>query len=150
MEDHETLEAGAVICELSDAVKHKVDNLFANGVVTTGVVIGGILLARDQLLGVVQLAVSAGANLVANSWLKINEDATGHVLAGTSLGEEGVEGVVAAAYGFVGRHLTIRLDAVFEAVKLPTGLLSRVLVKVISDYTADTHLICGGGIKYGV
>ena len=122
MEDHETLETGAVICELSDAVKHKIDNLFANGVVTTGVVIGGVLLTRDQLLGVIQLAVSASADLVTNSWLKIDKDTTRHVLAGTSLGEKGVEGVITATDSFVGGHLTIRLDSVFETVELPAGL----------------------------
>jgi hypothetical protein len=44
------------------------------------------------------------------------------VFAGTSFREKGVEGVVATADGFVGRHLSVRLDAVFEAVKLPTGV----------------------------
>jgi hypothetical protein len=44
------------------------------------------------------------------------------VLASTSLREKGVEGVITAADGLVGRHLAIRLDAVLEAVKLPAGV----------------------------
>jgi hypothetical protein len=32
------------------------------------------------------------------------------VLAGASLGEEAVEGVITTTDGLVGRHLTIRLD----------------------------------------
>jgi hypothetical protein len=41
------------------------------------------------------------------------------VLAGAGLAEEGVEGVVTTANGLVGRHLTIGLDPVFQAVQLP-------------------------------
>jgi hypothetical protein len=51
VEDHESLEAGTVVGQLSHAIKDKVDNLLPNGVVTTGVVIGGILLTGDELLG---------------------------------------------------------------------------------------------------
>ena len=54
--------------------------------------------------------------------LEVDEDAARHVLAGAGLGEEGVEGVVTAANGLVGRHLAIRLDAVLEAVELPAGV----------------------------
>ena len=41
------------------------------------------------------------------------------MLAGASLAEEGVEGVVAAADGLVGGHLTVGLDAMLQAVQLP-------------------------------
>jgi len=41
------------------------------------------------------------------------------VLAGTCLGKEGVEGIVTTTDGLVGRHLTIRLNAMLEAEKLP-------------------------------
>ena len=41
------------------------------------------------------------------------------MLSGASLAEEGVEGVVAAADGLVGGHLTVGLDAVLQAVQLP-------------------------------
>merc|ERR1712216_945798 len=43
VENHEPLEASAIVCQLSEAVKDQVDDLFANGVVTTGEVVGGIL-----------------------------------------------------------------------------------------------------------
>jgi hypothetical protein len=122
VEDHESLKTGTVVSELSDAVKDKVNNLLANGVVTTGVVVGGILLAGDQLLGVVKLTVGTSTDLVTDTRLKIDEHATGHVLASTSLREKGVEGVITAADGLVGRHLAIRLDAVLEAVKFPAGV----------------------------
>ena len=122
VEDNESLETGAVVRELADAVEGEVDNLLANGVVATGVVVGGVFLAGDQLLGVEQLTVGSGADLVDDGGLQVEEHATGDVLAGTSLGEEGVEGIIAAANGLVGGHLAIRLDSVLEAVKLPAGV----------------------------
>jgi len=64
VEDHESLETSAVVGQLSDAIKNKINNFLSNGVVTTGVVVGSIFLAGDQLLRVVQLAVSSSADLV--------------------------------------------------------------------------------------
>jgi hypothetical protein len=69
-----------------------------------------------------QLAVGAGADLIDDSRLQIKEDAAGHVLASTSLREEGVEGIITTANGLVGRHLAIRLNAVLQAVELPAGI----------------------------
>merc|ERR1712179_487936 len=57
VEDEESLETGALVSELPDAVEDEVDDLLADGVVTTGVVVGGVLLACDQLLRVEQLTV---------------------------------------------------------------------------------------------
>merc|ERR1719343_1606029 len=42
VEDEESLESGTVVGKLSDAVQDRVNNLLSNGVVTTGVVVGGI------------------------------------------------------------------------------------------------------------
>jgi hypothetical protein len=143
VEDHESLKAGTVVGELADAVKDEVNNLLAHGVVATGVVVGGILLAGDQLLGVVKLTISASTDLVTHSGLKIDEHAPGYVLASTSLREKGVERVVAAADGLVGRHLAIRLDAVLEAVKLPAGVtglntgLAEVNGKALSHFVVE-------------
>lgn len=50
--------------QLADAVKDQVDDLLPDGVVPAGVVVGRILLARDQLLGVEELPVRPGAHLV--------------------------------------------------------------------------------------
>merc|ERR1711964_833256 len=81
VEYHEALEAGAVVGELTDAVEDEVDDLLADGVVATGVVVGSIFLAGDDLLGVVELAVGAGADFVAHGGLEVNVDSAGHVLA---------------------------------------------------------------------
>lgn len=64
VEDEESLETGTLVSELPDPVQNEVDNFLANGVVTTCVVVGGIFLAGDQLLGVEQLTVSSGADLI--------------------------------------------------------------------------------------
>jgi hypothetical protein len=91
VEDHEALETRAVIGELADAVENQVNNLFANRVVATSIVIGSVFLARNQLLGMVELAVGASTNFIAYTGLKIDENSTRDVLAGTSFREEGVK-----------------------------------------------------------
>ena len=120
--DHEALETSAVVGQLADAVEHEVNNLLADGVVATSEVVGGVLLAGDELLGVEELAVGAGADLVDNGGLEVDKHGTGNVLAGAGLREEGVEGVVASTDGLVGGHLAVRLDSVLEAEQLPAGV----------------------------
>ena len=57
-------KSGIVTHQFADPVLHQVDDLFADGVVTSGVVVGSILLSSDQLLRVEQLAVGPSANLI--------------------------------------------------------------------------------------
>jgi hypothetical protein len=64
VEGEEALEARAVVRELADAVEDEVDDLLADGVVPASVVVRGVLLAGDDLLRVVQLAVRARADLI--------------------------------------------------------------------------------------
>ena len=104
-EDGTNLKSSALISQLADAVEDQVDDLLTNGVVTTGVVVGGILLTGDQLLGVEELTVGTGADLVNDGGLQIDEDGTWDVLAGASLGEEGVERIITTTDGLVGGHL---------------------------------------------
>jgi hypothetical protein len=143
VEYHETLEAGAVVGELADAVEDKVDDFFADGVVATCVIVSSILLAGDDLLGVVELAVSAGADFVTHSGLEVDVYGTGYMLAGTSLREEGVEGIIAAADGLVRGHLAVGLNTVLEAVEFPAGIAS--LDTGLADVDGDnfTHVVRG-------
>ncbi|RXH73801.1 hypothetical protein DVH24_016623 [Malus domestica] len=122
IEDQEPLEPGAVVSELPNAVEAEIYDLFADGVVTAGEVVGGVFLAGNELLRVEKLAVGAGADLVDDGGLQIDEDGARDVLAGTGLGEEGVESVVTAADGLVAGHLAIGANAVLEAVELPAGV----------------------------
>ena len=64
VEDQEPLETSALIGKLTDPVEDQVDNLLSDGVVTTSVVVGSILLASDELFRVEELAVGASANLI--------------------------------------------------------------------------------------
>jgi hypothetical protein len=141
VEDHEALETSAVISKLADTVEHKIDDLLADGVVTTGEVVRGVFLAGDELLGVEELAVGTSADLIDHSGLEIDEDATGHVLASTSLREEGVESIITAADGLVRGHLTVGLDAVLKAEKLPASIAN--LATALSDLDGEylTHFV---------
>jgi len=120
--DHETLQTGTVVGQLTDAIQAQVDDLLTDGVVTTGKVVCSVLLTRDQLFRVEQLTVGSGTDLIDDGRLQIYEDATGDVLTSTSLGEEGVEGIIATTDGLIGGHLTIGLDAVFQTEQLPAGV----------------------------
>ena len=64
VEDEEALETGALVGQLADTIQNQVNDLLADGVVATGVVVGCILLASDQLLGVKQLTVCTSTNLI--------------------------------------------------------------------------------------
>ena len=66
VEDEEALQTSTLVSQLADPVQDEVDDLLADGVVATGIVVGGVLLAGHQLLGVEQLTVGAGADLVCN------------------------------------------------------------------------------------
>ncbi|KAG7237896.1 hypothetical protein INR49_031689 [Caranx melampygus] len=105
VEDQEALKTGALF---ADPVQNQVNDLFADGVVSTGVVVGSILLTSDQLLGVEQLAV--------------DEHGSGDVFSSSSLTEEGVEGIISSSQSLVAGHLSVRLDPMFQAVKLPAGI----------------------------
>ena len=119
VEDKETLESGTGISKLSDAIQDLVDDLLSGGVVSTGVVIGGIFLSRDDLFGMVKLGVSSGADFVAHSGFQIHKDSTGDVLSRRSFAEEGVVRVIGRAAGIVGWHFTVRGNAVLQAVEFP-------------------------------
>ena len=120
MENQESLKTSARLGEFPDSVKNQVNNLLANGVVTPGVVVGGVLLAIDQLLRMVELTVGSNSGLVDDSWLQVNEDSSWDMLSASSLREEGLEGVVSK--GLVRRHMAIRLDSMLETVQLPARI----------------------------
>ena len=101
VEDEETLETSALICELSDSVKAEIDDFFTNGIMSSGEVVSSILFTRDQLLRVEQLSVGSSSDLIDDSGFQVEEDTSGDVLASTSLGEEGVEGIITTTNGLV-------------------------------------------------
>ena len=65
-----------ITCQFSYPVKHFVHNALADGEVTSGVVVGGIFLAWNQLLRVEELAVGSSSDLIyknANFLRKFNK-----------------------------------------------------------------------------
>jgi hypothetical protein len=58
------------------------------------------------------------------------------MLAAASFREERIETVVAAAQRLIGRHLTVRLDAVLQTVQLPASIadLAAGLTNVDGDH----------------
>jgi len=145
VEDEESLKTRALIGQLADAVEDQVDDLLADGVVTTGVIVRSIFLACDELLRVEQLTVCSSTDLVNHGRFQINEDGTGNVLASAGLAEKGVEGVIATSDGLVRWHLTIGLDAVLQAVQLPTGITD--LDTGLSNMDGDTFTHFAGLLK---
>uniref|UniRef100_T1JJL6 Uncharacterized protein n=1 Tax=Strigamia maritima TaxID=126957 RepID=T1JJL6_STRMM len=64
VENEKSLQAGTLVGQLADPIQDKVHNFFANGVVTTGVIVGGIFLSCDQLFRVKQLSVRSSTNFI--------------------------------------------------------------------------------------
>merc|ERR1719149_116797 len=122
VEDHEALQASAIVGKLTDAVEDQIDNFLSNGVVSASKVVGGILFSGDQLFWVKELTIGASADLINHSWFQVHHDTTRDMLAGASLAEEGVERVITPANGFVTWHLAIWLNAVLKAEELPARI----------------------------
>ena len=135
MEDEESLETSALVSQFPDSVQAEVNNLFTDGVVTSSVVVGSILLARNKLFGVEELVVGSGPHFIDNGWFQVEEDSTGNVFASSSLAEEGVERIVTSSDGLVRGHLAIRLDTVLQTVEFPARIsdLTSGLSKVNRD-----------------
>ena len=91
VENEESLKSSAVVGQLANTVKYKVDNFLSDGVVTTGVIIGGIFLSSYKLFWVKEGSVCSSSYFINDSWFQINEDGTWDVFASASFGEKGVE-----------------------------------------------------------
>jgi hypothetical protein len=61
------------------------------------------------------------------------------VLAGSGFREEGVERVVAAAYGLIRRHLSIGLNSMFKTVQFPASISSLHTSLTQMNRKAFTH-----------
>ena len=83
---------------------------------TTGIVIGSILLAADQQFGVEQLAVRTSSDLIDRSGVEIDEQSTGNMLAVAGLSEEGLERAWVTNIGGIGVGTAIVSEAVLQEV----------------------------------
>ena len=118
VENQAALKTCALVSQFPNSVQDEVDDLLANVVVTSGVVIGSIFLACDELLRVQELAVGASVNFINDREFQVYRHCPGHMLASVCLTEEGVEGVISSPNSLVSWHLAI----VFQAVELPAGI----------------------------
>lgn len=83
---------------------------------TTGVVVGSILLAADQQLGVEELSVAASSDLVNGRGVEVDEERSRDVFAIASLGKERLVGSAVDDVLGVGVRTTIGAEAVLEEV----------------------------------
>lgn len=86
VENEETLKTGAVIGDVANLVKNLINQLLANSVMTTSVVVGCILLSSDHLFRVEQGSVCTSSDFIDNVGLEIAVDGTGNVFALTCMG----------------------------------------------------------------
>lgn len=63
-------------------------------IVSSCEVVGGVLLAGDELLRVEQLAICTGPHLIDDGGLEVDEDCPWHVLPRARLAEESVERIM--------------------------------------------------------
>lgn len=96
---------------------------------TTGVIVGSILLAANQELGVEERAVAAGADLIDGGRVEIDKDGSGHVFAAAGLAEEGLVGAWVANVLDVGVRATIRAKAVLKEVARLASQLQKLCVR---------------------
>merc|ERR1712088_1113729 len=94
MAKKKSLKSSTLVSQFPDSVQNQIHDLLANGVVAPGVVVGGVLLAIDQLLGMVKLTVGSDSGLVNDSGLQVNKDSSWNMFSTPSLREESLEGVV--------------------------------------------------------
>jgi len=137
VEEEKSLETSALVGQFPDTVKHKVDDFLADGVVSSGVVVSGILLAVDQLLRVEELAVGSAPGFVNDGWFEVYEDSPGNVLSSPGFREECCEGIISES--LVGRHMTVRLDAMLQTIKFPAGVTDLTTGLADVDRDAFTH-----------
>lgn len=113
---------------------------------TTGVVVGSILLAADQELRMEKLTVRAGADLVYRGRVKIDEEGSRNIFAVAGLSEEGIIGTALTGNGRVGVLTTILSKTVLKEIARRADVLEKVTQKekkhsdVLSTYSSQALL----------
>jgi hypothetical protein len=97
---------------LHDVVNH----LLADGIMSTSVVVGSILLATDQQLGVEELTIAASSDLIDRGGVQIDEEGSGDIFAIAGFGEEGLERTSIADILGIGIGTAISAKTVLEQV----------------------------------
>ena len=100
----------------SDLVQRAVQNLLANCVMSTCVVVCCVLLAADQKLWVKEVSVVASSNFVDRRRIKVDENRTRHELAAAGFGEDSIKFTALVEFFGIGIGLPIACKTVFEKV----------------------------------
>jgi hypothetical protein len=115
--------------DTTNAVNDIVNHLLANGVMTTSIVVGGILLAADQQLGVEKVTVFASSDLVNGRGVEVDKKRSRNMLAAARLSEECLERARVTNIGSIGVGATIGAETVLEKVAIQVPV-SFIFVKV--------------------
>ena len=75
------METRAVVSNVADLFKDLIDELLPNSVVTTSIVIGGILFSSDHLLGMKEASIGASADFIDHIGLEIAVDSARNIFA---------------------------------------------------------------------
>ena len=112
----------------TDLIQSTVQDLLSNCIMSTSIVVSGILLTADQQFWMEQLAVLARANLVDGGRVEIDEDGTRDVFSASSLSEDSVE-----------------LTRVVESlgVRVRTTILFETVFEQVPAITSTSKLLCG-------
>jgi len=81
VEDKEPLEAIALVGNLANAIQGGIQQVLANGIMATSVIVRGVLLPADELIWMEQLGIRPSTDLVDDGRLKINHDCAWNILA---------------------------------------------------------------------
>jgi len=141
VEDEEALKTSAIVSELTDAIESNIDQILADGVMTTSKVVSSILATADELIRVMEAAVRTSANLIDNARLKIDEDGTRDELSTASFAEESAQGIVPMFFCHFLIDGTVRTDTVLKAEKLPGGVTSLDTSLANMDHNAFPHFV---------
>jgi len=64
VEDEESLKSSTLISQFTGTIQNKVNDLLADGVMTTSIVVSGIFLSSDKLFWMEELTIGASTYLI--------------------------------------------------------------------------------------
>lgn len=105
MKDQKSLDSSAQIRQFANSVQGQIDDLLANGVMASSIIVGSVFFAGYQLLGMEQLTVGSGAHFIDHRRLQVDENSSWYMFAGTSFAEERVVWIIATADRLLRWHL---------------------------------------------
>lgn len=75
------MKAGAVVGDTADFIENLINQFFTHGVVSSSIVVGGILFPSDHLFRMEQAAVCPSADLVDDVGFEIAVDCSRNIFA---------------------------------------------------------------------